>query len=71
MRIKRRRTFRVCKAVGGVRPGATVWAMATPDGFDEKRPALVSQRFGTGRAAALMLGDLWRWGMHQIGRAHV
>jgi hypothetical protein len=26
-------------------------------------PALVVQRFGLGRTAALMIGDLWRWGM--------
>ena len=25
-------------------------------------PALVTQRFGSGRSAALLIGDLWRWG---------
>jgi uncharacterized membrane protein len=65
IRINQMPTFRVFNSVSGVKPGASVLAMATPDGFDEKRPALVSQRFGKGRAAALMLGDLWRWGMHR------
>jgi hypothetical protein len=26
-------------------------------------PALAVQRFGRGRTAALMVGDMWRWGM--------
>jgi uncharacterized membrane protein len=65
LRINQMPTFKVYNPVSGVKPGATVLAMATPRGFDEKRPALVSQRFGKGRAAALMLGDLWRWGMQR------
>jgi hypothetical protein len=27
-------------------------------------PALAVQRFGLGRSAALMIGDMWRWGLH-------
>ena len=29
-------------------------------------PALVVQRFGAGRVGALMIGDLWRWGMRRV-----
>jgi uncharacterized membrane protein len=65
IRLKQMPTFSVYNPVSGVKPGATVLALATPAGFDSKRPALVSQRFGKGRAAALMLGDLWRWGMQR------
>ena len=47
-----------------VKPGASV--LATISDFRTtiglSRP-LVVQRFGLGRTAALMLGDLWRWGM--------
>ncbi|HSG71006.1 MAG TPA: filamin/ABP280 repeat domain-containing protein, partial [Planctomycetaceae bacterium] len=31
----------------------------------ETRPALVTQRFGKGRTAAMLIGDLWRWRLHQ------
>src|SRR5207247_1403228 len=27
-------------------------------------PALAVQRFGLGRSAALTVGDMWRWGLH-------
>jgi hypothetical protein len=32
-------------------------------------PALVEQRFGKGRSAALLIGDLWRWDMHRPANA--
>ena len=64
-RLKQMPTFNVYNPVSGVKPGATVLALATPQGLGDKRPALVSQRFGKGRAAALMLGDMWRWGMQR------
>ena len=28
-------------------------------------PALVAQQFGKGHVGALLIGDLWRWGMHR------
>ncbi len=43
------------------KPAATVVATAT-DGRIEY-PALVTQRFGRGRTAALLIGDLWQSGM--------
>ena len=46
-----------------IKPGASVLANVTAQ--DEKiYPALVVQRFGKGRTAALMIGDLWRWKMN-------
>ena len=52
----------VLNALLGVKPGASVLAtVSDPDG--NNFPALVVQRFGLGRSAALMIGDLWRWGM--------
>jgi uncharacterized membrane protein len=52
----------VMNRVRGVKAGAGVIATAN-DPAGHKAPALVVQRFGRGRSAALMLGDLWRWGM--------
>jgi hypothetical protein len=44
-----------------VKPGAS--ALATVgDGKTPDRPALVAQRFGNGRTAAMLIGDFWRWG---------
>jgi len=48
----------------GIKPGATVLASMS-DGLGQSAPALVAQRYGHGRGAALMIGDLWRWGLRQ------
>jgi len=54
--------FQVFNRVRGVKPGAGVMATgADPTG--QAAPALVVQRFGRGRSAALTVGDFWRWGM--------
>jgi uncharacterized membrane protein len=52
----------VLNAVPDVKPGASVLATAT-DEDNHSHPALAVQRFGLGRTAAMMIGDLWRWGM--------
>ena len=54
--------FEVLNATRDVKPGATVLATVS-DPAGQTFPALVVQRFGLGRSAALMVGDLWRWGM--------
>ena len=48
-------------AVRDVKPGAST--IATVRDESGERPALVVQRFGNGRVAALMIADLWHWGM--------
>lgn len=54
--------FEVLNRVREIKPAASVIASATtPDG--KEVPALAIQRFGRGRTGALMVGDLWRWGM--------
>lgn len=45
-----------------IKPGATVLAMVT-DAKERRFPALVTQRYGTGRTVAMTVGDLWRWGL--------
>ncbi len=54
--------FGVLNQVRDVKPGASVIATAT-DGAGKVYPALVVNRFGNGRTAALMIGDLWHWGL--------
>lgn len=56
--------FQVLNRVRGIKPGASVIAAVT-DARSENYPAVVVQRFGNGRTAALTIGDLWRWGLQQ------
>ena len=56
-------SFEVLNRTRGVKPGASVLAEAV-DSANSKAPALVTQRFGKGRTAALLIGDMWRWGLH-------
>ncbi len=55
--------FQIINRVRGLKPGASVIATVR-DEKGAELPALAVQRFGRGRTAALMLGDVWRWGMH-------
>ncbi len=54
--------FEVFNPVSDIKPGASVLATVS-DAEARTYPALVVQRFGLGRSAALMVGDLWRWGL--------
>ncbi len=54
--------FLVFNRVRDVKPGASVIAVAD-DEAGHQQPALVTQRFGRGRTAAFLVGDVWRWGM--------
>jgi uncharacterized membrane protein len=54
--------FRVLNRVRAVKPGASVLAVVR-DNLDQTYPALVTQRYGHGRSAAWLVGDLWRTGL--------
>ncbi|HUR58997.1 MAG TPA: glutamine amidotransferase [Opitutaceae bacterium] len=54
--------LQVFNRVRSLKPGASVIATVRDEKGGEF-PALAVQRFGRGRTAALMLGDIWRWGM--------
>lgn len=54
--------LQVLNRVRDVKPGASVIA-EVQDESGGKYPALVAQRFGNGRVGALLIGDLWRWGL--------
>jgi hypothetical protein len=62
-RLESMRRLDVLNAVRGVKPGASVLATVS-DADNNSHPALAVQRFGLGRTAAMLIGDLWRWGMH-------
>lgn len=55
--------YQVLNPVREVKPGASVIATVS-DEAGQSFPALAVQRFGRGRTAALMLGDMWHWGFH-------
>ena len=54
--------FEVLNLATSIKPGASVLA-SVADAQSHTFPALVAQRFGGGRTAALLVGDLWRWGL--------
>jgi hypothetical protein len=56
------RSFEIINRVRGLKPGASVIATVR-DEKNAELPALAVQKFGRGRTAALLLGDVWRWGM--------
>lgn len=61
-RIQAMPWLRVYNTLQRVKPGAQTLA-TIEDALGETYPALVTQRFGSGRVATLAIGDLWRWGM--------
>jgi uncharacterized membrane protein len=61
--------FQVFNRTRGVKPGASVIATVT-DVNGSAVPALAVQRFGHGRAGALMIGDFWRWGLAREDMQH-
>ena len=56
--------FRTFNRVRAAKPGASVLATLGDDPAGPF-PALIVQRYGNGRSAALTLGDVWRWGFAQ------
>lgn len=45
-----------------IKPGASILATVV-DADKKSYPAWVVQRYGSGRVASVMIGDVWRWGM--------
>ncbi|MFK7737408.1 MAG: glutamine amidotransferase [Pirellulaceae bacterium] len=55
--------FFTWNSIADVKPGATV--LASLETATGQQPGLVAQRFGKGRALALLVGDFWRWSMRR------
>jgi uncharacterized membrane protein len=62
-RLQSMAPFNVLNCVGEAKPGASVIAKVS-NAAGASYPALVVQRFGRGRTAALTIGDFWHWGFH-------
>lgn len=56
--------FKTVSYARAIKPGAAVLASVQSPEADSL-PALVVQQFGRGRAAALTVGDLWRWNLRR------
>jgi uncharacterized membrane protein len=56
--------FQTWNAITDVKPGASVLAQLSA-GDQMTQPGLVVQRFGKGRSAALLVGDMWRWSLRR------
>jgi uncharacterized membrane protein len=63
-RLTKMTPFRTVTHVGEIKPGAVVLAEVSDDA-GEKAPALVAHQFGKGHVGAILIGDLWRWGMRR------
>ncbi len=64
-RLQTMAPFFVLNPVHEVKPGASIIATVS-DETGKTFPALVTQRFGRGRTAALTIGDIWHWGLHDL-----
>jgi len=62
-RLQNMAPFLVLNPVHEAKPGASTIATVA-DETGKSWPALVVQRFGRGRTGALMIGDIWHWGLH-------
>jgi hypothetical protein len=56
--------FKTLNPVQNIKPGAAVLAQVKSSQGKEY-PALIVQRYGKGRSASVLIGDLWRWQLAQ------
>lgn len=63
LRLAAMPSFHVLNPIRECKPGASVLATVS-DSDNHTFPALAVQRFGLGSVAAMMVGDLWRWGIN-------
>lgn len=54
--------FFAVNQLNAIKPGASLLA-TVKDAQDRTLPAIVTQRYGEGKAAAVPVADFWRWGM--------
>jgi len=64
-RLSKMVSFASINQVRGNKPGARVLAKVREEGNDESHPALITHNFGRGRVGAMLIGDLWRWGLKE------
>lgn len=61
-RMAKMPTFFSVNRTTAIKPGASILATVV-DAEKKSYPAWVVQRYGSGRVASVMIGDVWRWGM--------
>lgn len=61
-RLEHMPPFFTVNPVAAIKPGASILATVV-DARQKAHPAWVVQRYGSGRVAAVTVGDVWRWGM--------
>ncbi|MEM6277960.1 MAG: hypothetical protein AAF733_00675 [Verrucomicrobiota bacterium] len=54
--------FYAVNQIRAIKPGASVLATLT-DSEERALPAIVTQRYGEGKSAAVTIADFWRWGL--------
>lgn len=54
--------FQSVNPASSIKPGASI--LATVSDAQTSHPAIAVQRFGEGRVGSMLIGDLWRWGLH-------
>lgn len=54
--------FYAINQIRAIKPGASVLATVN-DSEERALPAIVTQRYGEGKSAAVTVADFWRWGM--------
>ncbi|TWT60467.1 glutamine amidotransferase [Rubinisphaera italica] len=64
LRLSEMPLLQTLNPVGALKPAASLLTIIR-NSKSETAPALVTQRYGKGRTCALMIGDLWRWKLHQ------
>ena len=62
LRISSMPKFSIFNQVDELKPGARQLALLENQ-YGDAAPALVAQQYGKGRAAALLIGDLWKWAL--------
>jgi len=63
-RVSNMPAFQIVSSIREIKPGARVLAQFKDESGAES-PALVTQKYGQGQAAAMLLGDYWRWSMQR------
>lgn len=61
-RLQQMPPFSIVNPVSQAKPGAA-WLAGLSDEAGRQSPALITQTYGQGRAAAVLVGDLWKWSL--------
>ncbi len=69
-RLRNMASFTSVSQVRATKPGASLYATVQNAETGATIPAIAVQRFGAGKVAACMIGDMWRWGFLEPNQAN-